>query len=81
MRSGRHGADLALLAVVDTGHIAARLIGSGDHIIALAVASLAAAGRRVTTGRRLAASLARAAGPRLIYLDAPGHAVSGQHAA
>jgi hypothetical protein len=88
LRSGPDGADLALLAVLDTGHIAARfrdvVIGSGDHIFAPAVTSLTAAGSRVTvTARRdrLSASLARAVGPRLIYLDPPGHIPSGQHAA
>jgi hypothetical protein len=88
LRSGPDGADLALLAILDTGHIAARfpdvVIGSGDHIFAPAVTGLTAAGCRVTvTARRdrLSASLARAAGPRLIYLDPPRHISSGQHAA
>jgi hypothetical protein len=88
LRSGPDGADLALLAVLDTGHIAVRfrdvVIGSGDQIFAPAVTSLTAAGCQVTVATcrgRLSASLARAAGPRLIYLDAPRHIPSGQHAA
>jgi len=88
LRSGPDGADLALLAVLDTDNIAARfpavVIGSGDHIFAPAVTGLTAAGCRVTVATRrgrLSASLARAADPRLIYLDPPRHIPSGQHAA
>jgi hypothetical protein len=88
LRSGPDGADLALLAILDTGHIAARfpavVIGSGDHIFAPAVTSLTAAGCKVTVAARsdrLSASLARAAAPRVVYLDAPAHFPSGQHAA
>jgi hypothetical protein len=78
LRSGPDGADLALLAVLENAHIAARfrdvVIGSGDHIFAPAVTSLTAAGCKITVAARrdrLSGSLARAAGPRLIYLDAP----------
>jgi hypothetical protein len=80
LRSGLDGADLALLAVLDTSHIAARfadvVIGSGDHIFAPAVTGLTTAGCWVTVATRrdrLSASLARAASPRLIYLNPPRH--------
>lgn len=77
VRSGHDGADLELLDVVAYENVAARFthvaIGSGDGIFALAAASLAAAGVRVTVACRqrcLSARLALAA-HEVIFIDSP----------
>lgn len=76
IRSGRDGADLELLDVLEHEEVAARfacvIIGSGDGAFARAAASLAVAGVRVTVVSRrdsLSARLAIAAS-EVIYLDA-----------
>jgi hypothetical protein len=88
LRSGRDGADLALLAVLRHDHIAARfprvVIASGDHIFAAPVADLATSGCRVTVATRsgrLSPTLELAARQRIIYLDPPSDAAADQHAA
>jgi hypothetical protein len=77
VRSGRDGADLALLDVLEHEDVAARftqvVIGSGDGIFGRVAASLAARGVRVTVVSRpgsLAAGLARAA-QDVVYLEIP----------
>jgi hypothetical protein len=75
VRSGKDGADLALLDVLEHENIAARfshvVIGSGDGIFGRAAARLAAGGVRVTVVSRpgsLNAGLARAAAGNVIWL-------------
>ncbi len=75
VRSGKDGADLALLDVLEHENVAARfshvVIGSGDGIFRRAAARLAASGVHVTVVSRpgsLNASLARAAAGNVIYL-------------
>jgi hypothetical protein len=75
MRSGRDGADLELLDVLEYEKVAARfarvIIGSGDGAFAGAAATLAAAGVRVIVVSRwgsLSSRLAIAAN-EVIYLD------------
>ena len=77
VRSGKDGADLALIDVLEHENVAARfshvVIGSGDGIFGRSAAALAARGVRVTVvsrQRSLAPGLARAAGS-VIYLDRP----------
>jgi hypothetical protein len=79
VRSGKDGADLALLDVLEHENVAARfthvVIGSGDGRFVRAVASLAARGVHVTVVSRwgsLACELATAAGGNVVYLDGPG---------
>jgi hypothetical protein len=74
VRSGRDGADLELLDVLEHENIAARfghvIIGSGDGIFGRSAASLAARGVRITVVSRrgsLADGLARVARD-VIYL-------------
>jgi hypothetical protein len=74
VRSGRDGADLELLDVLEHENVAARfshvVIGSGDRGFARAAASLTASGIWVTVVSRrcsLAPGLARAAG-NVVYL-------------
>jgi hypothetical protein len=82
VRSGKDGADLELLDVLEHENVAARfshvVIGSGDGIFGRSAASLAAHGVRITVVSRhgsLAPGLARAAGD-VIYLDTPLAAVA-----
>jgi hypothetical protein len=77
VRSGRDGADLALIDVLEHENVAARfrhvVIGSGDGLFGQAAASLANSGVRITVvsrRRSLAYSLARVARD-VIYLDGP----------
>lgn len=77
VRSGRDGADLELLDVLEHENVAARfshvVIGSGDGGFGRAAASLAARGVYVTVVSRwgsLARELAKVAGT-VIYLDGP----------
>jgi hypothetical protein len=83
VRSGRDGADLELLDILENEKVAARftrvIIGSGDGAFARAAARLAAAGVRVIVVSRqdsLSARLAIAAS-EVIYLEtAPSGAVA-----
>ena len=82
VRSGKDGADLALIDVLEHENVAARfshvVIGSGDGLFGDAAASLAARGVYVTVVSRkasLAQGLARAARD-VIYLDGPLTAVA-----
>jgi NYN domain len=75
VRSGRDGADLELIDVLEHENIAARfshvVIGSGDGLFGHAAARLAARGVHITVVSRrgsLARDLARIAG-HVIYLD------------
>jgi hypothetical protein len=77
VRSGRHGADLELLDVLEHEDVAARfshvVIGSGDGMFGRAARRLRDRGVRVTVVSRpgsLAAALARAA-QDVVYLDIP----------
>jgi NYN domain len=77
VRSGKDGADLELIDVLEHENVAARfthvVIGSGDGLFGHAAASLAARGVRITVVSRwgsLAHDLARVAGD-VIYLDGP----------
>jgi NYN domain len=77
VRSGRDGADLELLDVLEHEDVAARfshvVIGSGDGMFGRAAASLADRGVRVTVVSRrgsLATALARVA-QNVVYLDLP----------
>lgn len=77
VRSGKNGADLELLDVLEHENVAARfhhvVIGSGDGRFRWAAASLAAHGVQVTVVSRwgsLAGELAKVAGD-VIYLDGP----------
>jgi hypothetical protein len=77
VRSGRNGADLALLDVLLYEDVAARFthvaIGSGDGVFGQAAAILTARGVWITVVSRrdsLAVGLARAA-TNVVYLDAP----------
>ena len=77
VRSGKDGADLALIDVLEHENIAARfghvVIGSGDGMFGRAAASLADSGVRITVVSRrnsLAYSLARVARD-VVYLDGP----------
>jgi hypothetical protein len=77
VRSGKDGADLELIDVLEHENVAARfshvVIGSGDGIFGRSAASLAARGVRITVVSRhgsLAPGLARIAGD-VIYLDLP----------
>jgi NYN domain len=77
VRSGKDGADLELLDVLEHENVAARfshvVIGSGDGGFGHAAASLAARGVRITVVSRwgsLAYDLAKAAG-NVIYIDGP----------
>ena len=77
VRSGKDGADLALIDVLEHENVAARfshvVIGSGDGIFGHSAASLAARGVRITVVSRpgsLSSGLARIAGD-VIYLDLP----------
>jgi NYN domain len=77
VRSGKHGADLALIDVLEHENVAARfshvVIGSGDGLFGAAAARLADRGVYVTVVSRrgsLAQALARVARD-VIYLDAP----------
>lgn len=77
VRSGRDGADLELLDVLEHENVAARfshvVIGSGDGGFGRAAASLADRGVRITVVSRwgsLAYELAKVAGT-VIYLDGP----------
>lgn len=77
VRSGKDGADLELLDVLEHENVAARfthvVIGSGDGGFGHAAASLAARGLQITVVSRwgsLAYELARAA-TDVIYLDGP----------
>ena len=79
VRSGRDGADLALLDVLEHENVAARfthvVIGSGDGRFVRAAVSLAARGVHVTVVSRwgsLAGELATAADGNVVYLDGPG---------
>jgi hypothetical protein len=88
LRSGPDGADLALLAVLQYDHIAARfprvVIASGDHIFAHAVTELVTSGCRVTIAARrghLSQALELAASHRIIYLDPPADSPGDQPAA
>src|SRR5580692_2218608 len=74
VRSGKDGADLELLDVLEHENVATRfrhvVIGSGDGIFGRSAASLAASGVRITVISRhgsLSPGLARAAGD-VIYL-------------
>ncbi len=82
VRSGKDGADLALIDVLEHENVAARfshvVIGSGDGLFGDAAASLAARGVYVTVVSRkgsLAQGLARVARD-VIYLDGPLTAVA-----
>jgi hypothetical protein len=86
IRSGKDGADLELLDVLEHENAAARfsrvVIGSGDGIFAGAAVRLAALGVPVTVVSRragLAPGLARAAG-HVIYLDSRPRAPSSPSA-
>ena len=88
LRSGPDGADLALLAVLQHDHIAARfarvVIASGDHIFAPAVTDLTTSGCSVTIATRrghLSRTLQLAGSDRIIYLDPPADSPAGQPAA
>lgn len=77
VRSGKDGADLELLDVLEHENVAARfshvVIGSGDGGFGHAAASLAARGVQITVVSRwgsLAYELAKVAG-HVIYLDGP----------
>jgi hypothetical protein len=77
VRSGKDGADLELLDVLEHENVAARfthvVIGSGDGIFGRSAARLAARGVRITVvsnQRSLAPGLARVAAD-VIYLDKP----------
>jgi hypothetical protein len=77
VRSGKDGADLELIDVLEHENVAARfshvVIGSGDGIFGRSAASLAARGVRITVVSRrgsLSDGLARVARD-VIYLDAP----------
>jgi NYN domain len=77
VRSGKDGADLELIDVLEHENVAARfthvVIGSGDGLFGQAAASLAARGVRITVVSRwgsLAYDLAKVAGD-VIYLDRP----------
>jgi hypothetical protein len=77
VRSGKDGADLELIDVLEHENIAARfthvVIGSGDGIFGQPAASLASRGVRITVVSRrgsLADGLARVARD-VIYLDSP----------
>jgi hypothetical protein len=77
VRSGKDGADLELLDVLEHENVAARfshvVIGSGDGGFGRAAAGLAARGVRITVVSRwgsLAYDLAKVAGT-VIYLDGP----------
>ena len=77
VRSGKNGADLELIDVLEHENVAARfshvVIGSGDGIFGHAAASLAARGVRITVVSRrgsLNSGLASIAG-EVVYLDAP----------
>jgi NYN domain len=77
VRSGKDGADLELIDVLEHENVAARfshvVIGSGDGIFGRSAASLAARGVRITVVSRqlsLAPGLARVASD-VIYLDGP----------
>ncbi len=77
VRSGRDGADLELIDVLEHENVATRfrhvVIGSGDGGFSEAAANLAARGIQVTVVSRwgsLAQALASVAG-EVIYLDAP----------
>jgi hypothetical protein len=77
VRSGKDGADLELIDVLEHENVAARfthvVIGSGDGLFGRAAASLAARGVRITVVSRwgsLAYDLAKVAGD-VIYLDRP----------
>jgi NYN domain len=77
VRSGRDGADLELIDVLEHENVAARfshvVIGSGDGIFGHPAATLAARGVRITVVSRrgsLAPGLARVA-REVIYLDQP----------
>lgn len=77
VRSGKDGADLALIDVLEHENVAARfshvVIGSGDGLFGDAAASLAARGVYITVVSRrnsLAKTLARVA-RNVIYLDGP----------
>jgi hypothetical protein len=83
VRSGKDGADLELLDVLEHENVAARfshvVIGSGDGVFGPPAAALAARGVRITVVSRrgsLAPGLARIAGDCVIYLDAPLAAVA-----
>ena len=82
VRSGKDGADLALIDVLEHENVAARfshvVIGSGDGIFGRSAASLAARGVRITVVSRhgsLSSGLARIAGD-VVYLDLPQVAVA-----
>jgi hypothetical protein len=82
VRSGKDGADLALIDVLEHENVAARfshvVIGSGDGLFGDAAASLAARGVYITVVSRkasLAQGLARVARD-VIYLDGPLTAVA-----
>src|ERR1700722_10550794 len=82
VRSGKDGADLALIDVLEHENVAARfdhvVIGSGDGRFGQAAASLAARGVHITVVSRrgsLAQGLARVARD-VIYLDGPLTAVA-----
>jgi NYN domain len=77
VRSGKDGADLELIDVLEHENVAARfshvVIGSGDGGFTAAAAALAARGIRITVVSRwgsLAYELAKVAG-EVIYLDDP----------
>ena len=77
VRSGKDGADLELIDVLEHENVAARfthvVIGSGDGGFSQSAASLAAHGIRITVVSRwgsLAYELAKVAGD-VIYLDGP----------
>jgi hypothetical protein len=77
VRSGKDGADLELIDVLEHENVATRfrhvVIGSGDGGFSQAAASLAARGIHVTVVSRwgsLAQTLATVAG-EVVYLDAP----------
>jgi len=77
VRSGKDGADLELIDVLEHENIAARfghvVIGSGDGLFGQAAGKLAARGVRITVVSRrasLSSDLARVAGA-VIYLDSP----------
>jgi hypothetical protein len=82
VRSGKDGADLELIDVLEHENVAARfthvVIGSGDGGFSESAASLAARGIRITVVSRwgsLAYELAKVAGD-VIYLDGPLTAVA-----
>ena len=77
VRSGKDGADLELIDVLENENVAARfghvVIGSGDGLFGEAAANLAARGVSITVVSRrnsLAKALARVA-RNVIYLDGP----------